>query len=159
MHSGDFEREGSNGIGTITAVIEMAKTTAPAKKLLPIPIPRPCPGCTRRQATIRALADILAGGAGAVAGGALGTYYGGPQGTVIGAELGQEIAPFLIEEAALGIADAPAKIKRKASKYSRKYAKAFKKVQSKYKMKKGCWKKGGYKRCVREAHKLAKKMR
>ena len=36
------------------------------------------------------------------------------------------------------------------------YARAFKKVQSKYKLKSGKWKKGGFGRAVREAHKLAK---
>jgi hypothetical protein len=39
------------------------------------------------------------------------------------------------------------------------YSKAFKKVQSKYKLKSGKWKKGGFKRAVKEAHKLAKKMK
>jgi hypothetical protein len=136
----------------------MAKARPPIKAL-PIPLPRPCPGCTEKQRTIRALADILAGTAGAVVGSAAGTYYGGPQGGLVGAELGQEIAPYLIEDAALSIAGAAPKIKRKASAYSKKFGKAFKKIQKKHKMKKGCWKKGGYKRCVREAHKLAKKMR
>ena len=126
---------------------------------MPIPVPRPCPGCTERQRTIRALADILAGTGGAIAGGAIGTYYGGPRGGLVGAELGQEVAPYLIEEAALRVADVPRKAKRKASKYSKKYAKAFRKVQKKYKMKDGCWRKGGYRRCVKAAHKLAKKMR
>ena len=78
---------------------------------------------------------------------------------MVGAELGQEVAPYLIEEAALRVADVPRKAKRKASKYSKKYAKAFRKVQKKYKMKDGCWRKGGYRRCVKAAHKLAKKMR
>jgi hypothetical protein len=92
-------------------------------------------------------------------GSAAGTYYGGPQGGLVGAELGQEIAPYLIEEAALGLAGAERKVKRKASKYSKKFGKAFKKVQGKFKKQSGCWKKGGYRRCVKEAHKIAKKMR
>lgn len=92
-------------------------------------------------------------------GGAVGTRYGGPTHGLVGAEIGQELAPYLIEEAALGIAGAGKKVKRKASKYSKKYGKAFKKVQKKYKMKNGCWKKGGYGRCVRAAHKIAKRMK
>ena len=49
--------------------------------------------------------------------------------------------------------------KRKASAYSKKYSKAFKKVQKRFKKKNGCWKKNGLKGCVKEAHKLAKRMR
>ena len=47
--------------------------------------------------------------------------------------------------------------KRKASAYSKKYGAAFKKVASKHKTKSGSWKKGGFKRAQKEAHKLAKK--
>jgi len=49
--------------------------------------------------------------------------------------------------------------KRVKSAAQRAYAKAFKKVQSKYKLKSGKWKKGGFKRAVKEAHKLAKRAR
>lgn len=49
---------------------------------------------------------------------------------------------------------APAK-KRRASSYNRKYKAAFKKVASKYKLKSGKWKAGGFKRAVKEAHKIA----
>lgn len=80
---------------------------------------------------------------------------GGP----VGAEIGQEAAPYLVEALALQAPKEVKKVKRKASAYSKKFGKAFKKIQKKHKMKKGCWKKGGYKRCVREAHKLAKRMR
>lgn len=51
------------------------------------------------------------------------------------------------------------KVKRKASAYSMKYAKAFKKVQSKYKTKAGRWKKDGFKRAQKAAHAMAKRMR
>tara|TARA_Y100000592_G_scaffold2156_1_gene3384 strand:- start:1329 stop:1703 length:375 start_codon:yes stop_codon:yes gene_type:complete len=52
----------------------------------------------------------------------------------------------------------PKKAKKKVkSAAQRAYAKAFKKVQSKYKLKSGKWKKGGFKRAVKEAHKLAKR--
>ena len=54
----------------------------------------------------------------------------------------------------------PRKAKKKVkSAAQRAYAKAFKKVQSKYKLKSGKWKKGGFKRAVKEAHKLAKRAR
>ena len=49
------------------------------------------------------------------------------------------------------------KAKRKPSAYNLRYAKALKKVQGKYKTKKGGWKKDGYKKAVKEAHRLAKK--
>ena len=51
------------------------------------------------------------------------------------------------------------KVKRKASAYSRKYGKAFKKVAGKYKLKSGKWAKDGFKRAQKAAHQLAKKMR
>lgn len=111
---------------------------------------RPCPGCTTKQRIIRGLADILATTAGESAGRAFRNPIAG--------ELLGELAPGLIEAGALGIAKRP-KVKRKASAYSKKFGKAFKKVQGKFKKQSGCWKKGGYRRCVKEAHKLAKKMR
>ena len=51
-----------------------------------------------------------------------------------------------------------AKKKRKTSAYSKKYGRAFKKLQSKYKTKAGKWKKDGFKRCQKAAHALAKRM-
>ena len=51
------------------------------------------------------------------------------------------------------------KTKRKASAYSKKYGKAFKKVQSKYKTKAGKWKKDGFKRAQKAAHAMARRMR
>jgi len=47
------------------------------------------------------------------------------------------------------------KATRKVSAYNRKYKAAFKKVSSRYKLKNGKWKAGGFKRAVKEAHKLA----
>ena len=47
--------------------------------------------------------------------------------------------------------------KKRSTAYSRKYKKAFKSVSSRYKLKSGKWKKGGFKRAVKEAHKEAKK--
>lgn len=49
------------------------------------------------------------------------------------------------------------KTKRKPSAYNLRYAKALKQVQGKYKTKKGGWKKDGYKRAVKEAHRIARK--
>jgi len=51
------------------------------------------------------------------------------------------------------------KVKRKASAYSIKYGKAFKRVAGKYKLKSGKWAKNGFKRAQKAAHKLAKTMR
>ena len=49
------------------------------------------------------------------------------------------------------------KTKRKASAYSKRYGKMFRRVAPKYKLKNGAWAKNGFKRAQREAHKLAKK--
>jgi hypothetical protein len=45
--------------------------------------------------------------------------------------------------------------KRRASAYNRKYKAAFKKVAPRYKLKSGKWKAGGFRRAVKEAHKMA----
>ena len=47
------------------------------------------------------------------------------------------------------------KAKRKVSAYNRKYKAAFKKVAPQYKLKNGKWKAGGFKRAVKEAHRIA----
>jgi hypothetical protein len=44
---------------------------------------------------------------------------------------------------------------RKASAYSKRYGKAFKKVSPDYKKKNGEWKKNGFRSAVNAAHKLA----
>lgn len=49
--------------------------------------------------------------------------------------------------------------KRKASAYSKKYAKAFKQIAPKHKKKSGGWKQGGYSRAVKQAHAKAKRMK
>ena len=56
-----------------------------------------------------------------------------------------------------GATPEPAKKKRKASAYSKRYAAAFKKVEGKYKTKSGSWMKNGFKRAQKAAHALAKK--
>ena len=49
------------------------------------------------------------------------------------------------------------KPKKRRTAYQRRYKAAFKKVQKRYKLKSGKWKKGGFKAAVREAHKMAKR--
>ena len=49
------------------------------------------------------------------------------------------------------------KKKRKVSAYNLKYSAAFRKLEGKYKKKNGSWREGGYKACVKAAHKLARK--
>jgi hypothetical protein len=52
---------------------------------------------------------------------------------------------------------AKAKVKRKASDYSKRYGRNFKRIAGKYKLKSGAWAKNGFKRAQREAHRLTKK--
>ena len=47
------------------------------------------------------------------------------------------------------------KARRKVSAYNRKYKAAFRKIAPKYKLKSGKWKANGFKRAVKEAHKMA----
>ena len=47
------------------------------------------------------------------------------------------------------------KTRRKVSAYNRKYKAAFRKIAPKYKLKSGKWKANGFKRAVKEAHKMA----
>ena len=65
----------------------------------------------------------------------------------IGTEVGERV-----EQAAPIVAT---KAKKKVSAYNRKYKAAFKKVAPRYKLKSGKWKAGGFKRAVKEAHKMA----
>lgn len=55
----------------------------------------------------------------------------------------------------VGDTDKPKK-KRKPSAYSQAYSRAFKDIQKTYKLKNGSWKKDGYKKAVKGAHKLAR---
>ena len=48
------------------------------------------------------------------------------------------------------------KVTRKASAYSQKYGRAFKRLAPKYKKKNGSWKKDGFKRCQKAAHRAVK---
>lgn len=54
---------------------------------------------------------------------------------------------------AQGVAQKP---KKKLTAYQRKYKKEFAKLAPKYKLKNGQWKKDGFKRCVKEAHRMCK---
>ena len=56
-----------------------------------------------------------------------------------------------------GVLPESGKIKKRSTAYSRKYKKAFKKIAPKYKLKSGKWKKGGFKRAVKAAHKEARR--
>lgn len=49
----------------------------------------------------------------------------------------------------------PATPRKKVSAYNRRYKAAFKKVAPRYKLKSGKWKAGGFRRAVKEAHKMA----
>ena len=46
---------------------------------------------------------------------------------------------------------------KKKTAYQRAYKKAFKRVAPKYKKKDGTWKKDGFKKAVKEAHRMARK--
>ena len=48
------------------------------------------------------------------------------------------------------------KTKRRASAYSRKYKAAFRRVAPTYKNKNGTWRKGGFRKAVKAAHKAVK---
>ena len=49
------------------------------------------------------------------------------------------------------------KAKRKVSAYSKKYKKEFRRIAGQYKNKSGKWKKGGFRKAVKAAHKAVKK--
>jgi len=51
------------------------------------------------------------------------------------------------------------KAKRRASKANTRYSRCFKKLKPRYMKKNGGWKKDGFARCVRAAHKCARKGR
>lgn len=45
--------------------------------------------------------------------------------------------------------------KKKKTAYQKRYSRSFEKVKNKYKLKSGKWKKDGFKKAVKEAHRLA----
>ena len=77
-----------------------------------------------------------------------------PTATLTG--LPPELVQGFVEGTTTGaVAAAQAPKSRKRSAYARKYKAAFKRVAPKYKLKSGKWKANGFKRAVREAHKIA----
>lgn len=77
-----------------------------------------------------------------------------PTATLTG--LPPELVQGFVEGTTTGaVAAAKAPKSRKRSAYARKYKAAFKRVAPKYKLKNGKWKKDGFKRAVREAHRIA----
>ena len=54
-------------------------------------------------------------------------------------------------------AEAEPKPKRRTSAYQRRYKANFKKIATRFKLKSGKWKKGGFKAAVKMAHKMSKK--
>ena len=71
----------------------------------------------------------------------------------------ESVADTTVTLAEPQIVKAEKKVKRKASAYSKKYGKAFKKVANKYKKKGGAWKSNVFKNAQKAAHKLARRMR
>ena len=100
-----------------------------------------CPECRRRDliaAQMRALADTMLIPVNAATRLPPGTTQAFVEGTTTGA-----------------VAAAKAPKGRKTSAYTRKYKAAFKRQASKYKKQNGQWKKDGFKRAVKEAHRIA----
>lgn len=74
-----------------------------------------------------------------------------------GLMLANDIPAPVVEAAMPVVAMAEKKVKRKASAYSKRYGRAFKKVASKYKTKSGSWMKNGFIRAQKEAHRIARR--
>ena len=102
-----------------------------------------CPECRRNQmlaAQMRGLADAILVPVNTLTRLPPGTTQAFVEGTTTGA-----------------VAAAKAPRSRKGSAYSRRYKSAFKRQAMKYRKQNGSWKKDGFKRAVRAAHKEAKK--
>jgi len=67
------------------------------------------------------------------------------------------VSPDVAEPVSKLAEPAERKVKRKASDYSKRYGRNFKRIAGKYKLKSGAWAKNGFKRAQREAHRLTKK--
>ena len=108
-----------------------------------------CPNCTRLE---RAIFQLLAPGD------TLQTLQ--PVIAGAGVPLSPEVAlalDRLAQPGAEAIAMKAITGKRKASAYSKRFGKEFKKVAPSFKLKNGKWKVNGFRSAVRAAHKLAKK--
>lgn len=79
-----------------------------------------------------------------------------PRGSSIAA---QEVASGVdkISQKVEDVLSNPKKAKRKVSAYSKKYKKAFDQVKDDFMTKSGKWKKGGFRKAVKAAHKAVKK--
>jgi hypothetical protein len=67
------------------------------------------------------------------------------------------VSPDVAEPVSKLAEPAERKVKRKASDYSKRYGRNFKRIAGKYQLKSGAWAKNGFKRAQREAHRLTKK--
>ena len=76
-----------------------------------------------------------------------------PEGTLTAVQDAGERVNTVLEEPDVVVK----KVKRKASAYSRKYKKEFRRIAGQYKNKNGTWKKGGFRKAVKAAHKAVKK--
>jgi hypothetical protein len=109
-----------------------------------------CPNCTRLE---RAIFQLIAPGD------TLQTLQPVIEGA--GVPLSPEVAlalDRLAQPTQERIAMKAIKGKRKASAYSKRYGRAFKKVAKDYLKKNGGWKVNGFKNAQKAAHKLAKKL-
>jgi len=104
-----------------------------------------CPNCRRNElaaATIRGIADTILMPVNTLARLPPGTTQAFVDGTTTGA---------------VKAARTKGGVKRKASAYSKEYKRAFKRVSKNYRKKDGAWKKDGFKRAVKAAHKSLRK--
>lgn len=74
---------------------------------------------------------------------------------VQGVEMMQE--PTMPDSGNLAIPN-PVKKRTKSSKYGRTYKREFRRIAPSYKMKNGNWKKDGFKKAVKAAHRATKKI-
>ena len=78
-----------------------------------------------------------------------------PRGSAIAAQQVNQDVNMVLDK--VSAPDLPKVVKRKASAYSKKYSREFKKIAPDYQKKNGTWKKGGFKKAVQAAHKAVKK--
>ena len=76
-----------------------------------------------------------------------------PEGTMTAVQEAGENVNKVLEEPDVVVK----KAKRKVSAYSKKYKKEFRRIAGQYKNKSGKWKKGGFRKAVKAAHKAVKK--
>ena len=108
-----------------------------------------CPNCNRLERLL--YAQISANSAALTSAGlqSLGVNAG------LSNAAGELIGPMAAEETIKAGRAVGRGAKRKVSAYNRKYKAAFKKVAPRYKLKNGKWSAGGFKKAVKEAHRIA----